>query len=43
MSRSVHAEQGESSPYNHYLHQFLPFSNESEGSRALRLSTADAC
>jgi predicted nuclease of predicted toxin-antitoxin system len=25
MSRSMHAEQGESLPYNHHLHQFLTF------------------
>jgi hypothetical protein len=25
MSRSIHAAQGESLPYNHHLHQFLTF------------------
>src|SRR6266849_4067360 len=31
MSRSMHAEQGESLPYNHHLHQFLTFLKHERG------------
>ena len=31
MSRSVHAEPGESSPYNHHLQQFLTFLKQERG------------
>ena len=31
MSRSVHAEPGESSPYNHHLQQFLTFLKRDRG------------
>jgi site-specific recombinase XerD len=31
MSRSIHAAQGESLPYNHYLHQFLTFLKHERG------------
>jgi len=31
MSRSIHAAQGESLPYNHHLHQFLTFLKHERG------------
>jgi hypothetical protein len=31
MSRSIHAAQGESLPYNRYLHQFLTFLKHERG------------
>src|SRR5713101_5366069 len=31
MSRSTHAAQGESLPYNHHLHQFLTFLKHERG------------
>jgi site-specific recombinase XerD len=31
MSRSIHAAQGESLPYNHHLHQFLTFFKHERG------------
>lgn len=31
MSRSIHAAQGESLPYNHHLHQFLTFLKRERG------------
>jgi hypothetical protein len=31
MSRSIHAAQGESSPYNHHLHQFPNFLKHERG------------
>ena len=33
MSRSIHAAQGESLPYNHHLHQFLTFLKHERGVR----------
>jgi hypothetical protein len=40
VSKSTHAEQGERSLYQHYLQEFLTFSNKREGSPTPRLSTA---
>jgi hypothetical protein len=41
MSRSIYAVQGEPSPRNRHLHQFLTSGKHERGFAALRLSTAN--
>ena len=41
MSSSVHAEQSDPSPYNHYLQQFLTFLKQERGFADATISTAN--